>query len=174
MFQNAQINTGEIPQYQSILWEKLNKKYLTASLLSSMVFFLIPWFMFGGNSILRIEELPSFLLYGVPVFLICLMLLVFVLVRLGFHRKAYALRERDVYFKEGLFWKSITSIPFNRVQHVEVKQGPIDRYFGLAKLIIYTAGGSASDLSIPGLELDQAQNVKAFILNKTTIEDEEE
>ena len=47
--------------------------------------------------------------------------------------------------------RRVTTVPFNRVQHAAVNTGPLDRYFGLARLEVYTAGGQTADLSLEGL-----------------------
>ena len=88
-------------------------------------------------------------------------------------KKKYALRERDIIYQSGLLWRRYTVLPFNRVQHAEVQQGPVERLFELSKLKIYTAGGSGSDMIISGLPLDRAQNIKHFILHQTSGDEEE-
>lgn len=62
------------------------------------------------------------------------------------------------------------AIPFNRMQHSEVLQGVIDRQFGLARLAVFTAGGSSSDLVIPGLEAEQAYRMREFLGEKVADE----
>jgi hypothetical protein len=84
----------------------------------------------------------------------------------GFARMQYALRNRDITYRRGLFSRSITSVPFNRVQHCEVNQGVVERTLDLASLKVYTAGGSSSDLSIPGLRLTRASQLKDFVLTQ--------
>jgi membrane protein YdbS with pleckstrin-like domain len=79
----------------------------------------------------------------------------------------YALREKDISLKSGWFWKSMVTIPFNRVQHCDIRQGVIDRQFGLSKLTIYTAGGQSADLMIPGLRPEVAEKLKTYILKAT-------
>lgn len=86
---------------------------------------------------------------------------------LSFHYMGYALREKDISFKSGYLWRSVTTIPFNRVQHCDLKQGMLDRRFGLSKVTIYTAGGQNTDLEIPGLLTETAEQLKAFILQST-------
>ena len=86
---------------------------------------------------------------------------------LVFHYMGYAIREKDITYKSGWLWKSMTTIPFNRVQHCDLRQGILDRRFGLSKLTIYTAGGQSTDLMIPGLLPDTAEKLKAFILRST-------
>ncbi len=61
------------------------------------------------------------------------------------------------------------TIPFNRIQHTEISRGPIERKYELSTLKIYTAGGSTSDLSIPGLEAEEAEQLKEFVAKKAAI-----
>jgi membrane protein YdbS with pleckstrin-like domain len=86
---------------------------------------------------------------------------------MSFSYMGYAVREKDITYKSGWLWKSMVTVPFNRVQHCEIRQGILDRHFGLAKLTIYTAGGQSTDLMIPGLLPDHAEKLKSFILRST-------
>ena len=85
-------------------------------------------------------------------------------------RTRYLLREQDINLQQGyMFWK-LVSVAHNRIQHLEVRQGPVERHYGLASLVIYTAGTLGSDLKIPGLTLAQAQQLKAQLLNSINAE----
>ena len=55
-------------------------------------------------------------------------------------------------------------------------QGLFSRYFGLASLELFTAGGSSTDLEINGLTLEEAQRYKIWIIQKidALIEESEE
>ncbi len=88
------------------------------------------------------------------------------------HAQGYALRLHDFAHRSGVIFKRLTAIPYNRVQHVEITQGPLDRSFGLATLEIYTAGGSSSDLSIDGVTFEEAGKIKAFIIRRSAGEEE--
>ena len=81
-------------------------------------------------------------------------------------KKAYAVRERDILYKSGVFWRTVTAIPFNRIQHVEKSSTPLDRKFHLATLQLFTAGGSGGDLKIHGLSEKTAEKLRTFILKK--------
>ena len=85
----------------------------------------------------------------------------------AYHFMGYAIREKDITYKSGWLWKSMVTVPFNRVQHCDLRQGILDRRFGLSKLTIYTAGGQSTDLMIPGLLPDTAEKLKTFILAST-------
>ena len=85
------------------------------------------------------------------------------MVELGFSRKAYLLRDHDLVYRTGYIMQKTTAIPKNRIQHVEIRQGVLLRIFKLSKLVVFTAGGSSSDLSISGLEPEVAEKLKEHI-----------
>ena len=76
----------------------------------------------------------------------------------------YLVRDDDIQYRTGALWRRQTAVPVNRIQHVEITQGPIERMLGLARLVIYTAGGSGSDLAIPGLPADTAERLREQVL----------
>lgn len=82
--------------------------------------------------------------------------------------RAYLLRQRDILFRSGVWWRSETGVPYNRIQHCEIAQGPLEKSFGLATLEIYTAGKNTSDLSIPGLKADVAARIKDHVLGRVS------
>lgn len=86
----------------------------------------------------------------------------------------YALRSHDMIFAAGLFWRSQTIQPLCRVQHVEIERGPIEKRFNLATLKLFSAGSSMATFAIPGLAGDDAERLRAFVLDYTTPSDEAE
>jgi hypothetical protein len=77
----------------------------------------------------------------------------------------YAVREQDVHFQAGLFFRRLVSQPILRIQHIELKRGPIERKAGLATLQVFSAGGIAHTFEIPGLDYDKAVSLRKFIIN---------
>ena len=75
-------------------------------------------------------------------------------------RNGYALRQKDIIYRRGFLFEKTTVVPFNRIQHVSVEKSVIDKALKLATLKIFTAGGSGSDVSIPGLLPDTAFALK--------------
>lgn len=78
--------------------------------------------------------------------------------------KFYTLRELDLHYASGLFFRKVVSQPITRIQHIELKRGPIERKFGLATLQVFSAGGEMHTFQIPGLPVDTAQQLRQFIL----------
>jgi membrane protein YdbS with pleckstrin-like domain len=80
--------------------------------------------------------------------------------------KGYAIRDKDVIYRSGWLIQTTHTCPFNRIQHSTVTMGPLERKFGLARLVLFTAGSSAADMSIPGLTESGAQSLKEWITKK--------
>ena len=100
------------------------------------------------------------------VALILLLGLIVFFTKKSFKKIGYAFRSHDAIYKSGLISETTTIIPFNRVQHVALHQGFISRKLGLASVELFTAGGSSSDLKIPGLLLEEAQKIKNLVSQK--------
>ena len=53
----------------------------------------------------------------------------------------YVLTDRSLRIRRGIMTIHETTISFENVQNVEVRQGPLQRYFGIADVLVTTAGG---------------------------------
>lgn len=95
-------------------------------------------------------------------------------IRRIYYSKKYLLRQKDITYRSGWLWNSVTSVPYNRIQHVEIEQGPIEKWYKLATLEVYTAGKNTSDLSISGLSGETAEKLKDYVLGQVLINKEEE
>lgn len=79
---------------------------------------------------------------------------------LAWRRYGYALREHDLLIVHGVLVRSFVAIPTDRIQHVDVRQGPIEQSMGLARLTVHTASGVGGDGVIPGLALAVAEDLR--------------
>jgi uncharacterized protein len=66
------------------------------------------------------------------------------------------LDEDGLEYEHGWLWRHHVSVPRTRIQHTDVTQGPYERRFGLATLVVYTAGTEHASISIEGLSHDTA------------------
>lgn len=81
-----------------------------------------------------------------------------------FRLTGYLVQAGVVHFCTGALWRAQTAVTVNRIQHVEITQGPLERWLGLARLVIYTAGGKGSDLTVPGLPQQHAEKIRDGLL----------
>ncbi|MFT4720302.1 MAG: membrane protein YdbS with pleckstrin-like domain [Candidatus Azotimanducaceae bacterium] len=82
----------------------------------------------------------------------------------------YRVRSLDINLVKGYLFRHDVSVSFNRIQHIEVSQNPVERLFKLGTLRVFTAGTIGSDLHLPGLPNRVAHQLKAEILNEINLE----
>lgn len=62
--------------------------------------------------------------------------------------------------RRGRFWQRETRVPATRVQHLDLKRGPLQRGRDLATLVVHTAGTAHSSVSIPNLDFADAERLR--------------
>lgn len=78
-------------------------------------------------------------------------------------RLRYALHPSLLQVLRGWLFHSDTMVPFVRVQHVDIRRGPLDKLFGTASLVVHTAGTHNSIVTLPGLSPERAGEVRELI-----------
>ena len=164
-FTNETIDTKQLPRYESVELTSLHKNYWKVLLINNAIIFSIIAIVmiFLWMNIEDSQEYSPFLVFGIFLVIVNGS---FFLNRISFKKKAYAFRNHDVIYRSGLIATNTMVIPYNRVQHVALHEGFLSRYFGLAKVEIFTAGGTASDIEIPGIAKEEAENIKQLLMGK--------
>lgn len=97
--------------------------------------------------------------------------------KLTYHFYRYELRE-DGFRKElGVIWKKYVTIPYDRIQNVDIYRGVIARILGLSDLNIQTAGASAqvsrygtwglgAEGRLPGLSREVAEQLRDELVKR--------
>ena len=65
--------------------------------------------------------------------------------------RGYRLDADRLRVVRGVIFRSDTVVPFGRVQHIDVHQGPLERAHGLGTLVLHTAGNHNASVALPGL-----------------------
>ncbi len=172
-FNNDQLDTISIPRSEDVQFEKLDPAYKKVKIYVTCFIFavILVAYLIAGIFAGVLFELP-WLMISFAVWLLLAGVFLFFAIK-GYDYEGFAIRKHDILYKSGIFFQSTLIIPFNRVQHCEIEHGPIDRMFGLAELTLFTAGGSSSDLNIPGLTHEKAASLKNFITNRGAADEEE-
>lgn len=71
--------------------------------------------------------------------------------------------EGALHLRHGVLTRRESTIPFHRVQHIDLEAGPLERRFRLTSLILRTASAS-SDSTVPGIDVVDAEELRARIL----------
>lgn len=168
LFENNDINLDNLPKAENITFTPLKPAFKTLLFLNWGVFFLILYIaafcsVYFFQSEIKIETWWIVVTYSIISLLFIGKIIV---IQYGFPKKGYRLRDHDIVYRTGLINRRLTAVPFNRIQHSEIRQSVVARIFGISKIKIFTAGGNTSDLSINGLLPETAQKIKDY-LSKT-------
>lgn len=99
---------------------------------------------------------------AVPAFVI-VALLIFRFPSRRWAARGYALADERLRVVRGILFRSDTAVPFGRVQHIDVGQGPLERAFDLATLTVHTAGTHNASVHLPGLAHEDALAMRETI-----------
>ena len=170
MFENDEIDLDTLPQADAVSWRTMDKNFIRRLHVEAAITFVVASIGIGvlqaifGIAFEGVNFPVSFAwLWLLPV-IIGTTLSVWPIVSVP--KKGFALRDKDILYKTGVFWRTVTAIPFNRIQHVEKSSTPLDRRYQLSTLQLFTAGGSGGDLEIHGLPANSAEDLRTFILEK--------
>ena len=166
LFSNPEIDPAQIPRAEAVEFRPIGRDYLRSLRLTWAIQFTL------------LAVLITALIYFIPALrlpwvialsagLYCLLLATTVgFGTLSFRHRAFAVRTHDILYRSGWFTKTLHAVPFNRLQHAVIHRGPIDRKFGLASLTLHTAAFGSEDLTIHGLKQQEAEDLRAFIIEK--------
>lgn len=83
--------------------------------------------------------------------------------------KGYQTDDEGMSYRSGIFFPTVTTLPFCKIQQVSIRMNPLSRIFGLCYLdVINGAQGIANQMTIPGLTHDEAETLKSLLMAKTT------
>ncbi len=163
-FTNATIDTTQLPKFEEVIFSKLHASYWKIVMIQIVIVFIITVSVYA----IVLQNMEETVTYRLPIGLgiVFLFVIITLFARIGFTKKEFAFRQHDVLFRHGVIATKTLVIPYNRVQHVALHEGIISRYYNLAKIEIFTAGGNSSDIEIPGIEKQQAENIKQLLMGK--------
>jgi membrane protein YdbS with pleckstrin-like domain len=140
--------------------------------------FVIPFFVaiigiaFGASAITGII---IGVLISIFVYIIFTIILAEIYANLSYKYWLYEFGEDHLKIERGIIWKKYSNIPYERVQNVDITRGIIARMCGFSTVNIQTAGysynpngGAFSEGYIPGVEMQEAEKIREFLMNKIT------
>ena len=131
-----------------------------------------------GTIVLKfVKELPSTVLaapaalafttdMGLSGFLLLVPVLAAVMIGLNWlawSRFRYGVGERDIVIEKGILNRTRRSIPFDRVQDVDIERRLLQRIFGLAKVRIETGGAGKDEGLIDSVTIAEADRLRAAV-----------
>lgn len=144
--------------------------FIVSSLNSSRYSFLK---MFFGNSI------ASAFLLALLFSIILILIIGEIYSRMSYNRWFYEITHEGIKLEHGIIWKKYTSIPYERIQNVDIRRGIIARMAGFSSVEIETAGQSGwsgyhgrsrrryhSEGYLPAIDVSGAEKIREFVMKK--------
>ncbi|GGI77651.1 PH domain-containing protein [Shewanella gelidii] len=130
--------------------------------------------LFLAIVVLTIATLVTMVILGLPTMLVLSIVsgLFIMLIITGFVRQAQSKRlafgvcQHELLLQKGIIWQQRISLPYTRLQHVSLSQGPIERRFQLSTLKCFSAGSGSAEIDLPGLEKSQAEQLRQHLLTQ--------
>jgi putative membrane protein len=82
---------------------------------------------------------------------------------IAWRRFRYGVGTSEIVIESGLLSRNRRSIPFDRIQDIDIERGPLHRLFGLAKVKIETGAGGKAEGVLDSVTLDEADRLRRSI-----------
>ena len=90
--------------------------------------------------------------------------------RAAWRRRTWALRPLALELRRGVVIQRATSIPYERIQQIDVERGPLERVMGLSQLVVRTAAAT-TDANLYGLAPGVADRLRDRLLDLAGVDD---
>ncbi len=89
------------------------------------------------------------------------------------HRLTFwRLDSQSLGVRRGHMWQSESHVPVSRVQHLDLRRGPLERMAGLATLIVHTAGTRMNTVAVAGLAQADAERLRDRLAHQLDHDDD--
>jgi len=137
-----------------------------------LVFYFIPIF-FIDSSISSDPYTSMKVIWSVIGVFLLVMLLAWIWAKLSYRYYKYELREDGFRKESGVIFKKYVTVPYDRIQNVDINRGLLARMLGLSDLQIQTAGysqpmkGMSSEGRLPGISHTEAELLRDELIART-------
>ncbi|VAW44116.1 hypothetical protein MNBD_GAMMA02-765 [hydrothermal vent metagenome] len=152
-------------------FKSLEKNYLRVFRFSWIIMAI---FIAAGPTVLFSAIFDFGWLLRIATYLVCYLLLFGLFYWYSVHwfkAYKYKLTEAGLKIHKGVFWRQQNMVPRNRVQHVDITTGPLERRYDLSKLVVHTAGTRNATITLPGLLHEDAADMRQELINSNQTED---
>ncbi len=108
----------------------------------------------------------------VPIGIVIAMLLwaAYFFPRRGFQATCWRLHSHGFEIRRGIWWRHRIFVPKDRIQHTDVHQGPLQRAYGLASLVLNTGGTHEPSITLDGLDMPLAESLREQLSKREPIQ----
>lgn len=81
----------------------------------------------------------------------------------------FAETEDEFLVRRGIMFRSLSVVPYGRIQYVDVNEGPVARHFGIASITLHTASAETSG-TLEGLPAEEAVRLRDMLARRGSAE----
>ena len=128
-------------------WTRISPKLATARRLSLSLAYVL---VIAGGIAVALSPLPRYWLLAYAA--VALLALIWSWWAIGRRVASYGFAERDddLLVVSGILVRRLVIVPYGRMQMVDLRAGPLDRWLGISTVQLHTAAAT-TDATIPGL-----------------------
>jgi len=119
------------------IWRVKGIIFFGLILLLIFVVFILDWIYDTSNPD---GNLTLLIFIGVTTCILIFLCIYNFWVSMYYNNYRYALGKEGLLINRGVWWKYRRTVPYARIQHISIDQGPIEQIFGLYRVNSYTAG----------------------------------
>jgi membrane protein YdbS with pleckstrin-like domain len=134
-------------------WTPVSPRLITSRRISTALVYLL--IVAGIAALFLIPAVPKVVAYIVAAAALLVFIWLWWLIGRRVRSFGYCERGDDLLVTSGIMFRRLVIVPYGRMQLVDVKAGPIDRWLGVTTVQLHTAAAT-TDAKIPGLLPDVA------------------
>lgn len=153
-----------IDSLPEVSWRGVSARYVRVRLIARLIWSVV---LTGAASlplvftqVLGWWDWSLWLCYLLPATVLALNLWFTLLVKRQVLALGYSERQDHLLVRRGLMFRSVTAIPYGRIQYIDVTSGPLLNAMKLANVEVRTA---ANSVAVPGLDRSVAENLREVL-----------
>lgn len=141
-------------------WQPVSPRLITTRTITLLAW-LVPMLIAAVGAALLVSEW----LWIAAAALLLLIVWGLWLIRRQVSAMSYLELSEDLVIRKGRLFRQVSSIPYGRLQYVDLQSGPLERKYGMATLQIFTASPSTS-ATLPGLPVEIAEQMRGRLMRR--------
>lgn len=93
-----------------------------------------------------------------------------VLPSLNYKYWEFEIKDKEIILHRGIINRVRTLAPYSKIQHIDVQQSVLERFYSLSRLVLYTAGTRGADVILPGIPIEYAEQLRDSLKDITAQE----
>jgi len=160
------------------LWLFFIRNSIAGIILSIPLGFFIGYILFVLLTIFKKVSISNMLDYGylIPIYFFGVLVLSYLVALLTYNNYKFKLTQNTIEIERGIIYKRYVSIPFQRIQNVNIYRSLLERVIGISTVTIQTAGRSVTitrrgyiggpEGVLPGLSKIDAKHIRDDLINR--------